>query len=97
MQDAESMQYICPLIPKSAAAVGHEQLTISSVPVLAFNGDADPTDQRVRVAQPRFVPADSSSSTGVAVTAACLKDSNPSLQIRRSGQVVQRVSLPIRW
>jgi pimeloyl-ACP methyl ester carboxylesterase len=45
LQDAEQMQYICPLIPKSAAAVGHEQLTVSTVPVLAFNGDTDPSDQ----------------------------------------------------
>ncbi len=45
LQDAELMQYVCPLIPKSAAAVGHEQLTVSTVPVLAFNGSADPSDQ----------------------------------------------------
>jgi len=45
LQDAEWYQYVCPLIPKSAAAVGHEQLTVSTVPVLTFNGDADPIDQ----------------------------------------------------
>jgi hypothetical protein len=45
LQDAEWMEYVCPLIPKSAAAVGREQLTISRVPVLAFNGDADPIEQ----------------------------------------------------
>jgi len=45
LQDAEWWQYVCPLIPKSTAAVGHEQLTVSTVPVLAFNGDADPSDQ----------------------------------------------------
>lgn len=38
-------QYVCPLIPKSAAAVGHEQLTLSTVPVLAFNGAYDPIEQ----------------------------------------------------
>jgi pimeloyl-ACP methyl ester carboxylesterase len=38
-------QYVCPLIPKSAAAVGHEQLTVSTVPVLAFNGAYDPIEQ----------------------------------------------------
>jgi pimeloyl-ACP methyl ester carboxylesterase len=45
LQDAEWYQYVCALIPKSAAAAGHEQLTVSTVPVLAFNGDADPIDQ----------------------------------------------------
>ncbi len=45
LQDAQWWQYVCPLIPKSAAAIGDEQLTKSSVPVLAFNGDADPIDQ----------------------------------------------------
>jgi hypothetical protein len=38
-------QYVCPLIPKSAAAVGSQQLTASRVPVLAFSGDADPNDE----------------------------------------------------
>jgi pimeloyl-ACP methyl ester carboxylesterase len=38
-------EYVCPLIPKSAAAVGHEQLTVSTVPVLAFNGAYDPIEQ----------------------------------------------------
>jgi len=38
-------QYVCPLIPKSAAAVGDEQLTVSTVPVLAFNGAYDPVEQ----------------------------------------------------
>jgi pimeloyl-ACP methyl ester carboxylesterase len=42
---AQWYQYVCPLIPKSAAAVGSQQLTLSRVPVLSFNGDADPTDQ----------------------------------------------------
>jgi len=45
LQTAQWWQYVCPLIPKSAAAVGSQQLTTSSVPVLAFSGDADPTDQ----------------------------------------------------
>jgi pimeloyl-ACP methyl ester carboxylesterase len=34
-----------PADPKSAAAVGSQQLTACRVPVLAFSGDADPTDQ----------------------------------------------------
>ncbi len=45
LQAAKWWQHVCPLIPRSAAAVGHEQLTESHVPVLAFNGDADPIDQ----------------------------------------------------
>ena len=36
---------MCPLIPTSAATVGDEQLTLSTVPVLAFNGAADPIEQ----------------------------------------------------
>ena len=36
---------MCSLIPKSAAAVGQEQLTVSKVPVLAFNGVYDPIEQ----------------------------------------------------
>jgi hypothetical protein len=43
--DARWCQYVCPLIPKSAAAVGHEQLTVSTVPLLAFNGAYDPVEQ----------------------------------------------------
>jgi len=42
---AQWMQYVCPLIPRSAAAVGSEQLTVSTVPVLTFDGAADPNDQ----------------------------------------------------
>ena len=45
LESAQLMQFICPLIPRSAAAVGQEQLTVSAVPVLAFNGAADPIDQ----------------------------------------------------
>ena len=45
LESAQFMQFICPLIPKSAAAVGDQQLTASTVPVLAFNGAADPVDQ----------------------------------------------------
>jgi pimeloyl-ACP methyl ester carboxylesterase len=44
LNTAQWWQYVCPLIPKSAAAVGSQQLTASRVPVLAFSGDADPTD-----------------------------------------------------
>ena len=45
LESAQLMQFICPLIPKSAAAVGQEQLTVSKVPVLAFNGAYDPIEQ----------------------------------------------------
>ena len=50
LQTAQWWQYVCPLIPRSAAAVGSQQLTSSSVPVLAFSGDADPTDQPRNIA-----------------------------------------------
>ena len=42
--NAQWYQYVCPLIPTSAAAVGSQQLTASRVPVLAFSGEADPAD-----------------------------------------------------
>ncbi len=42
LQQAQWFQYVCPLIPKSAAALGDEQLTVSHVPVLSFNGAGDP-------------------------------------------------------
>lgn len=45
LNTARWYQYACPLIPRSAAAVGSQQLRPSRVPVLSFNGDADPTDQ----------------------------------------------------
>lgn len=45
LASAQWSQVVCPLIPKSAAAVGHDQLSVSTVPVLAFNGEADPIDQ----------------------------------------------------
>jgi pimeloyl-ACP methyl ester carboxylesterase len=45
LESAQSMQFICPLIPKSAAAVGQEQLPVSKLPVLAFNGAYDPVEQ----------------------------------------------------
>jgi pimeloyl-ACP methyl ester carboxylesterase len=38
-------QVVCPLIPKSAAAVGNLQPAVSRVPVLAFNGAGDPIEQ----------------------------------------------------
>jgi pimeloyl-ACP methyl ester carboxylesterase len=44
LNTAQWWQYVCPLIPESAAAVGSQQLTVSTVPVLAFSGEADPTD-----------------------------------------------------
>jgi len=45
LEDAKWWQVVCPLIPKSAAAVGNLQLTVSRVPVLAFNGAGDPIEQ----------------------------------------------------
>jgi pimeloyl-ACP methyl ester carboxylesterase len=45
LETAQWRQYVCSLMPKSAASVGSQQLTASRVPVLAFNGDADPNDQ----------------------------------------------------
>ena len=45
LENAQWWQYVCPLIPTSAAAVGDEQLTASTVPVLAFNGAYDPVEQ----------------------------------------------------
>jgi pimeloyl-ACP methyl ester carboxylesterase len=45
LESAQFMQFICPLIPKSAAAVGQEQPTVSTVPLLAFNGVYDPVEQ----------------------------------------------------
>jgi pimeloyl-ACP methyl ester carboxylesterase len=45
LDTAKWYQYVCPLLPRSAAAVGSQQLTASQVPVLAFNGGADPNDQ----------------------------------------------------
>jgi len=45
LESAQLMQFICPLIPKSAAAIGQEQPTVSTVPLLAFNGVYDPIEQ----------------------------------------------------
>ena len=45
LQNAQWWQVVCPLIPKSAAAVGDLQLRASRVPVLAFNGAGDPIEQ----------------------------------------------------
>ena len=45
LESAECWQYVCRLIAKSAAAVGNERLTVSKVPVLAFNGDYDTIEQ----------------------------------------------------
>jgi pimeloyl-ACP methyl ester carboxylesterase len=45
LNTAQWWQYVCPLIPKRAAAVGSQQLTASRVPVLTFSGAADPNDQ----------------------------------------------------
>ena len=42
LEQAQWFRYVCPLIPRSAATVGAEQLTVSRVPVLAFNGAGDP-------------------------------------------------------
>jgi len=45
VQVARWWQVVCPLIPKSAAAVGDLRLRKSRVPVLAFNGAGDPIEQ----------------------------------------------------
>ena len=45
LQNAQWWQVVCPLIPKSAAAVGDLNLRVSRVPVLAFNGAGDPIEQ----------------------------------------------------
>jgi pimeloyl-ACP methyl ester carboxylesterase len=45
LQSAQQWQFMCPLIPKSAAAVGQQQPAVSRVPVLAFNGAYDPIEQ----------------------------------------------------
>jgi pimeloyl-ACP methyl ester carboxylesterase len=51
--------YVCSLIPRSAAAVGSEQLTVSAVPVLAFNGAGDPIDPPANMAGARAIWPDS--------------------------------------
>ena len=58
LQSAQLWQYLCTLIPKSpAAAVGQQQLTVSHVPVLAFNGEADPQDPpRIMAGIQKFWP-----------------------------------------
>ena len=45
LESAQWWQSVCPLIPKSAAAAGHDQLTVSTVPLLALNGTYDPVEQ----------------------------------------------------
>jgi pimeloyl-ACP methyl ester carboxylesterase len=45
LESARWWQVVCPLIPKSAAAVGDLRLKTSRVPVLAFNGAGDPIEQ----------------------------------------------------
>ena len=45
MENAQWWQVVCPLIPKSPAAVGDLRLRVSHVPVLAFNGAGDPIEQ----------------------------------------------------
>lgn len=59
LESAQLMQFICPLIPKSAAAVGQEQLRVSTVPVLAFNGVYDPIEQPRNWARARQLYPDS--------------------------------------
>ena len=54
---AQWYQLVCPLIPKSSAAVGDQHLTVSNVPVLAFNGAGDPIDPPSNMARAqRFWP-----------------------------------------
>ncbi len=45
LQNARWWQVVCPLIPKSATAVGDLHLRVSRVPVLAFNGAGDSIEQ----------------------------------------------------
>jgi len=59
LANAQWQQYVCTLIPKSAAAVGHEQLTASAIPVLAFNGAADPIEQPRNMAEVKQLWPDS--------------------------------------
>jgi len=59
LQTALLWQYICPFFPKSPA-VGGQQLTVSQVPVLAFNGEADPQDPPQNMAAARTFWPDSS-------------------------------------
>lgn len=59
LEDARYQQYLCSLTPRSAAAVGHQRLTTSKVPVLAFNGAADPIEQPRNWAGARKVFPDS--------------------------------------
>ena len=47
------------MIPKSAAAVGDERLTVSTVPVLALNGVYDPIEQPRNMAGARAFWPDS--------------------------------------
>jgi pimeloyl-ACP methyl ester carboxylesterase len=57
LQTARQWQLMCPLIPRSAAAVGADELKASPVPVLAFNGAADPIEQPRNWASAReFLP-----------------------------------------
>jgi pimeloyl-ACP methyl ester carboxylesterase len=42
---AQYLQSVCALIPTSTAAIGHVRVSASNVPVLAFNGAADPIEQ----------------------------------------------------
>ncbi len=56
-ENAQWWQYVCSLIPKSAAAVGSVRPTKSSVPLLAFNGAGDPIEQpRNMAAAPALWP-----------------------------------------
>jgi pimeloyl-ACP methyl ester carboxylesterase len=57
LENAQWWQVVCPLIPKSAAAVGDLRLRVSRVPVLAFNGAGDPIEQpRNWAGAQRFFP-----------------------------------------
>jgi pimeloyl-ACP methyl ester carboxylesterase len=57
LASAQWNQFVCPLIPVSAAAVGSQRLTASRAPVLAFTGKADPNDQpRNMAGAQRFWP-----------------------------------------
>jgi len=58
LRQAQWYGFVCPLMPKSAAAVGSQQLTVSRVPVLSFNGAGDPVAPAASLARAqRYWPA----------------------------------------
>jgi pimeloyl-ACP methyl ester carboxylesterase len=62
-EGAQWFAYVCSLIPRSAAAVGSEQLTASAIPVLAFNGAGDPLDPPSNMSGAKAIWPDSKAIT----------------------------------